>query len=77
MAGVKKPPKIFWTALSKANTLPNKSLMIGIIFEARAFWEQGLLELHRCHFNAELMNAEHEYCDMISDLISEIKFFYL
>ncbi|MCM4170416.1 noncanonical pyrimidine nucleotidase, YjjG family [Arenibacter sp. TNZ] len=73
MAGVKKPnPKIFELALSKANTLPNKSLMIGDNLEADILGARAV-GLHTLHFNAN-NEPEHEYCDMISDL-SEIKFY--
>lgn len=73
MAGVKKPnPKIFELALNKANTLPNKSLMIGDNLEADILGARAV-GLHTLHFNAN-NEPEHEYCDMISDL-SEIKFY--
>lgn len=73
MAGVKKPnPKIFELALNKANTLPNKSLMIGDNLEADILGARAV-GLHTLHFNAN-NEPEHEYCDMIHDL-SEIKFY--
>ncbi|MCK0144648.1 YjjG family noncanonical pyrimidine nucleotidase [Arenibacter sp. F26102] len=71
MAGVKKPnPKIFELALSKANVLPQKSLMIGDSLEADILGAKSV-GLHTLHFNAN-NEPMHEYCDIIHDL-SEIK----
>tara|TARA_R110000868_G_scaffold303534_2_gene564023 strand:- start:2892 stop:3581 length:690 start_codon:yes stop_codon:yes gene_type:complete len=73
MAGVKKPdPKIFELALSKANVLPHKSLMIGDNLEADILGAKAV-GLHTLHFNAN-NEPEHEFCDMIHDL-SEIKLY--
>lgn len=73
MAGVKKPnPFIFELALKKADTRPEKSLMIGDNLEADI---QGAMAVgyHALHFNAH-NDQQHEFCEMIDDLI-EIKSF--
>ena len=71
MAGVKKPnPVIFELALNKANTIPEKSLMIGDSLEADILGAKAL-GFHVLHFNAH--NEErHNICDIITEL-DEIK----
>jgi len=71
MAGVKKPnPKIFKLALSKANTTPENSIMIGDSLEADILGAKAI-GFHALHINAH-NEARHDYCDMIKDL-NEIK----
>ncbi|WP_298484230.1 YjjG family noncanonical pyrimidine nucleotidase [uncultured Maribacter sp.] len=71
MAGVKKPnPKIFKMALDKANTIPQKSIMIGDSIEADILGAKAV-GFHTLHFNAH-KESRHDYCDMIHDL-NEIK----
>lgn len=73
MAGTKKPdPLIFQLALSKANTVPEKSIMIGDSIEADILGAKAV-GLHVLHFNAH-QEPKHDHCEMIHDL-SEIKFF--
>lgn len=71
MAGVKKPnPIIFELALNKANTVPEKSLMIGDSLEADILGAKAS-GFHVLHFNAH--NEErHNICDIITEL-DEIK----
>ncbi len=71
MAGVKKPnPVIFELALNKANTIPEKSIMIGDSLEADILGAKAL-GFHVLHFNAH--NEErHNICDIITEL-DEIK----
>ena len=71
MAGVKKPnPVIFELALNKANTIPEKSIMIGDSLEADIIGAKAL-GFHVLHFNAH--NEErHNICDIITEL-DEIK----
>ena len=71
MAGVKKPnPIIFELALHKANTVPEKSLMIGDSLEADIIGAKAS-GFHVLHFNAH--NEErHNICDIITEL-DEIK----
>ena len=73
MAGVKKPnPFIFELALKRAGTRPETSLMIGDNLEADI---QGAMAVgyRAIHFNAH-NGPQHEFCEMIDDLI-EIKSF--
>lgn len=73
MAGVKKPdPQIFRLALSRANAVPEKSIMIGDSIEADILGAKAV-GLHVLHFNAH-KEPKHDYCEMIHDL-SEIKSF--
>jgi len=71
MAGVKKPdPVIFQLALQRANTLPERSMMIGDSIEADILGAKAV-GFHTLHFNAHKEPA-HGYCDIIHDL-EEIK----
>ena len=73
MAGVKKPnPFIFEMALKKAETRPETSLMVGDSLEADI---QGAIAVgfQALHFNVH-NSQQHEFCEMIDDLI-EIKSF--
>ncbi len=71
MAGVKKPnPFIFELALKKAQTEPEKSLMIGDNLEADIIGAQAV-GLHALHLNAH-NEKPHDFCPMITDL-DEIK----
>lgn len=71
MAGVKKPnPEIFELALKKANTAPDKSLMVGDNIEADILGAKAV-GFHALHFNAH-NDLKHEHCVMIHSL-REIK----
>ncbi|MGB5782048.1 MAG: YjjG family noncanonical pyrimidine nucleotidase [Eudoraea sp.] len=71
MAGVKKPnPEIFELALKKANTAPDKSLMVGDSIEADILGAKAV-GFHALHFNAH-NDLKHEHCIMIHSL-REIK----
>ena len=71
MAGVKKPnPIIFELALKSANTIPDKSLMIGDNLEADIQGAQAV-GFHTMHFNAH-SEAHHKLCPIIEHL-HEIK----
>lgn len=71
MAGVKKPnPIIFNLALSRADALPEKSLMIGDSLEADIMGAQSV-GLHTIHFNAH-KEKTHTVAPIIYDL-QEIK----
>jgi len=73
MAGVKKPdPLIFQLALRRADTVPEKSIMIGDNIEADILGAKAV-GLHVLHFNAH-NEPKHDHCEMIHDL-SEIKLF--
>lgn len=73
MAGVKKPdPLIFRLALDRANTVPQKSIMIGDSIEADILGAKAV-GLHVLHFNAH-NEPKHDHCEMIHEL-SEIKLF--
>ena len=73
MAGVKKPdPLIFQLALSRANAVAERSIMIGDSIEADILGAKSV-GLHVLHFNAH-KEPKHAHCEMIHDL-SEIKFF--
>ncbi|MGO4918295.1 YjjG family noncanonical pyrimidine nucleotidase [Maribacter spongiicola] len=73
MAGVKKPnPIIFNLALSRADALPEKSLMIGDSLEADIMGAQSV-GLHTIHFNAH-KEKTHTVAPIIYDL-QEIKSF--
>lgn len=73
MAGAKKPdPLIFQLALSRANTVPQKSIMIGDSIEADILGAKAV-GLNVLHFNAH-GEPKHHHCEMIHDL-REIKFF--
>lgn len=73
MAGVKKPnPIIFNLALSRADALPEKSLMIGDSLEADIMGAQSV-GLHTIHFNAQ-KEKTHTVAPIIYDL-QEIKSF--
>jgi len=73
MAGAKKPhPLIFQLALSRANAVPERSIMIGDSIEADILGAKAV-GLHVLHFNAH-GDPKHDHCEMIHDL-SEIKFF--
>jgi len=70
-ASVKKPnPIIFKKALELANTIPEKSIMIGDSIEADILGAKSV-GFHVLHFNAH-KESKHQFCDMISDL-NEIK----
>lgn len=71
MAGVKKPnPIIFELALKTADTIPEKSLMIGDNLEADIQGAQAV-GFHTMHFNAH-NEGNHELCPIIEHL-HEIK----
>lgn len=71
MAGVKKPnPIIFELALQNANTIAEKSLMIGDSLEADILGAKAL-GFHTLHFNGH-NEPSHDLSKMIHDL-SEIK----
>lgn len=71
MAGVKKPnPIIFELALSKANVLPEKSVMIGDNLEADILGAQNV-GMHTIHLNSN-NEPPHQHGVIINDLI-EIK----
>lgn len=71
MAGVKKPnPMIFELALKNANTIAEKSLMIGDSLEADILGAKAV-GFHTLHFNGH-NEPPHGLCQMIHDL-SEIK----
>lgn len=71
MAGVKKPnPEIFELALKKANTVPDKSLMVGDNIEADILGAIAV-GFNALHFNAH-NDPKHQHCVMIHNL-SEIK----
>lgn len=71
MAGVKKPnPVIFELALKSANTVPEKSLMIGDNIEADIMGAQAV-GLHALHFNAH-DGPLHQLCPIVHHL-HEIK----
>lgn len=73
MAGVKKPnPFIFQLALDKAETSPEKSIMIGDSIEADILGAQAM-GFHTLHFNGH-NGPEHEYCKIIHAL-HEIKMY--
>ena len=67
MAGVKKPnPLIFEMALQKANTSPEKSIMIGDNVEADILGAQAV-GFHTLHFDPH-NTQQHDYCPVIDDL---------
>ena len=67
MAGVKKPnPIIFELALKKADTITEKSIMIGDSLEADILGAQGV-GFRTLHFNAH-NEPEHNHCPMITEL---------
>lgn len=71
MAGVKKPnPEIFELALHKANTMADRSLMVGDNIEADILGAKAV-GFHALHFNAH-NDPKHEHCVMIHNL-REIK----
>lgn len=71
MAGVKKPhPAIFELALRKANTNPEKAVMIGDNLEADILGAKAL-GFNTLHFDP-LSREDHKHCTIIRDLI-EIK----
>lgn len=73
MAGAKKPdPLIFRLALSRANAVAERSIMIGDSIEADILGAKAV-GLNVLHFNAH-DEPKHHHCEMIGDL-SEIKFY--
>ncbi len=73
MVGVKKPnPLIFEFAMNRAQTSPDRSIMIGDSLEADILGARSV-GMHTLHFNAH-NEPPHDYCLIINDL-NEIKMF--